>query len=104
MFGPGFFAAWAGIILAAISIPAVALRKLSGGVMSWLAAIGYTVISLGALALLRQQGIKYDGQGQPVHLRLNAIVGNQPKYFGIGGALLFALGSLYALSRRRKRL
>jgi hypothetical protein len=102
MFGPGFFAAWAGILLAAISLPAIALRKLSGGAMSWLAAIGYTLISLGALALLRQQGIKYDGQGQPVHPRLNAIAGEQKKLFGIGGGLLFVIGALYAWSRRKR--
>jgi hypothetical protein len=39
-----------------------------------------------------------------VHPRLHKIVADRKKLFGIGGGLLFALGALYALSRRRKRL
>ncbi|WP_043588542.1 hypothetical protein [Geminisphaera colitermitum] len=102
MFGPSFFIAWGGVILAAITVPAVALRKISGGAMSWLAAFVFSILSCGVLYLIRAQGIKYDGKGQPVNPKLNQLIRPAGRYFAVGGGALFAIGAVYALIKRKK--
>ncbi|RRJ97889.1 hypothetical protein Ga0100231_005395 [Opitutaceae bacterium TAV4] len=102
MFGPSFFIAWGGVILAAITVPAVALRKISGGAMSWLAAFVFSILSCGVLFLIGEKGRKYDGKGQPVNPKLNQLIRPAGRYFAVGGSVLFAIGALWAWSRRKK--
>ncbi|RRK02430.1 hypothetical protein Ga0100230_004605 [Opitutaceae bacterium TAV3] len=97
-----YVAAWAGVFLAAIALPAIVMRKISGGAMSWLAAIIAAIAVVGVPTVLRGQAIKYDGLGQPVNPTLNRLFGNWKKAYGIIGGTLFAIGAVYALIKRKK--